>query len=582
MKRPILTTCIAVAAAAALFASTDRIILNYKNGKTAKIWIEDVNSMKFGKSDPAIEGYDRIVVDSNDGNTSETSLDRLKSTEYRHGLEDSRITMTLKPHHRSVSMFIEAPEGVYFRNGAIPLKRLKDIPEREWIDVIYDTENAILNEVADYYGRPLSDFSNESVFRKGSGQIDWFPQGENEDVEMPGTDYIAYVYEGNVGPNGLEFLRDPYIVPFTAKKLELLDIDFDFNIDSRSNRATVTLNAPENCETEFAIDIVEKIKFDAYGLDRCIKSSIDGLMQQVYIIGKKWDEVLFSNGDEKLFSPLNPDEEYVILAYGCEYGEQTTAAITKTFRLSAPEITDNCTFSMENTQLSASEINIKVTPSNQSTRWVSMIKRSDYFEDHDIESYVASHLYYYTVNRLIDWTSSEYIHTGDATLNSKNDVIDGLYLDIDTDYTLMVFGIDNTGERTTAISKQTLRTTSTQNKIDFEVEIGKYDNSGSTHWLPIKVTPSDLNAKYVLTTVTDDGVWTELESDDIMRDFVRMEGKNLSLKSGIYDSRLGFYPMGRDILIFLFGYDGEPTSALNMWRVNCDSGIVTKLRGPEM
>lgn len=580
MKRILASVGVLAAAALLMVASSDRIVIKDITGKMRSIWIDDLKSLTFGHSGDDTSSFDQIVVEGLEEDFI-VELGQDNQLEYRHGLEEPRITMTVEPHHRCFSGFVDCPEGTYYGMGAIRQEILDQIPRREWDDYIYDVENAKMHEVSDYYDRPLSSYTDDEVFRSGGGQEDWYPQGDNEDLEFPGTPYVAYIYEGHIGPDGLEFVREPYYVPFTAKTLEVFDIDFTVDADPRSNRVTVKADAPEGYDGTYSIELYRSAAVDGMGMDACVKNSLQNLFMTVYYGDKTWDEVLFRGHGEKEFRNLVPGETYYAVAFGCEYGELTAAPVSHTFPVPAPVVTDDCTFTVNATQATNTEMSVEVIPSNPDTRWVALIKATDEFSDEYTPADHAAHMLYFKTNTgVINWNDSEFVHTGASTLDTFSDFIDGVRMEVGRDYTLMFFGVDAEGERSTDIGLATVHTESEEQSVTFDVKFGEYISTSGTDRLPVVVTPSDPDAKYVFEYVTDDGVWIELEDEELMGDFVRMEGARLNLRQGVYEREMMFYSMGYNYLIFLFGYDGQPTSDLYMWRVDTATGQVTQLRGP--
>lgn len=582
-KRLLFSIATATIAGAILYAASDRIVITDSEGKVTNLFTDDITAITFGRSDATAKGYDIMKVAGPDG-VREIDLIRAASVTYHQGLEDPVVTMTVKPHHRSLSMYVENGDGRYFRTYAIPASRLKGIPEREWSDYIYKFEKANLEAIAAAWDRPLSSYKDEEVFSTGSGQEDWWPQDQIESMDMPGRDYIAYVYEGHIGSESLEFVREPYFVPVRAKEIKYEEVKFDLSFDLRSNRVTVMGDAPDGCDLPFLVDFYRADNIEGAGtsieeaLAQNAATTVAMAMIEVYNGGKSWDEVTPVGHCEKTWNLLRPGDRYYAVAMGCEYGERTTTVSYKEVTIPMPEVTDDCTFDISAEQLSPTEMAVTVKPSEETTRWFALLQDTD--DTTPVVDFVTRQVYLYTYNNTVKWADDPLIHSGEATLNTHDDIIGNLYMRADADYNMIVFGIDETGERTTEIFTKPIRTTAEDKQVTFEITFGEYDTSAQAKNLPYRIVPSDPDAKYVVSSMTDDGYFETLSDEDFIHDYMAMDGRYLTLKQGTTESYFSFYQYGGSYdkkYLFVFGYDGKGTSPVYLYKFNVGTGDLEKV-----
>lgn len=157
----------------------------------------------------------------------------------------------------------------------------------------------------------------------------------------------------------------------------------------------------------------------------------------------------------------------------------------------------------------------------------------------------------------------------------------------------MIFGIDETGERTTEMKTVPLSTKNDQkkDKVTFDVTISDFDGEGNyTHFYTVNVIPSDPNVKYVLENNMASNYYVSLNGrsdEEIMQDFIDVQGQYMTLYTGEQHKRMSIGPewdsdkmcwtFGKNRVI-IFAYDGEILSDLYLIDVDGITGEVTQLR----
>ena len=118
------------------------------------------------------------------------------------------------------------------------------------------------------------------------------------------------------------------------------------------------------------------------------------------------------------------------------------------------------------------------------------------------------------------------------------------------------------------------------------MEFSNFDGSnGWYHYIDIKVTPSDPDARYVFDCLAVTSPYVDIAKTDeeLIDSYVKVYGSNLTLRSGEYKKNQSFSSWGswNNYRVIIFGYDGEATSALYMYEINTETGETTQLR-PEI
>lgn len=592
MKKPIITLLSLVVITLSLWAANDKFHILNSDGSTTKLWLEDIESITVANDGSASDGFTHLRVNQTDGTTKELTISQMGAMDFKPALPASQIDFTVEPHHMCATFHVTSPEpNVYWSRGAMPLDSLQGLDPREWGEACAAYDIKFYEAKAAEMGYPIWAYSTEDVFYgPGDLKIDWFPDTQIEEIKMPGRDYVAYVYAGHIGAEGIVVDSEVVTKQFKAKEMVDIGVRFDVTADLKSNAITVKADPIGGSDITYNIDLFRDWQIEQSGLQQLVTQSLTNLEQLVYRFGYTWDEVLYRGHGEKHFYNYKTGEVVYAVVYGVEYGVTTTDASYGVFEIPLPEIVDDCTFEVTCAQQSVAVNEITVNPSNPATRYVATIKEHDYFTDGMThEQFISNTLYFKTLTNTIVWDNPNdpLIHQGTAVLNSHDDLIDGKYLNVGIDYDLLIWGVDDKGERTTAVKTVEITPTSDNNRdMRFEVNFSNFDDTYSwTHYLNLKVTPSDSEKKYVCNhlPISTRENWLDLSDDDFITNYVQVSGTSLKLNTGSLETKIGFTSWGtwEDYILFVFGYDGEPTSPLYLYRINSETGEITPLRTPE-
>ncbi len=588
MRKTLAICGLAVAAAGMIYAASDKINIFRSGILTHSINIDELDNISYEK-DASGNGFSQMKANFKNGNVATFDIDDVQGMEYTAGRPDNPVTVEVIPHHMCATLSVTSPDDdEMYRFHGVPVSQLASYDESVWAQKLFDADLEFLQDVAGSYGRPLDSFDPDEMFFHGSQMLDWFPS----ETIPAGEEIALVVYTGYAEGNDVVLTSEPKLIRFNCKQLVDEGVRFDVTADMTSTTLTVKADAIGGSDIPFSIQLYSPEEVAENGLQYLVGVSLSNLEQMVYRYGMSWDDVTYRVHGERTYTNRRTGDSWVAVVFGCEYGVATTDATVEVFEIPMAEVTDDCTFETSVTQLSASEMQVEVVPSNETTRWTTLFVESSKLgeEENAAEMYVANSVYWINALNTLSWTDSKMVHSGSSTLNTHDDMIDGAYMQVGTEYTALIFGVDEVGTRTTAIKKVTLQTQSeVSGDLTFEVEPGNFDDSQMyTHYLEVTVTPSDQEKKYVFEHLPADNAYAKLDCSDeeFMQRYVDVQGEWLTLRQGTLTRMLPFAKSYTstgnwgDYVIMIFGYDGEITSELYLYKVDGGTGEMTQLRGP--
>lgn len=563
------------------FASSEKLtVYNKWNIKEATVPVEDIKDINY-TGDGSI--YNKMNIRLKDGSVKSFSLDNVTKVEYTAPLPESKLNVEFKPHYNSASVNVKTQSDVYWRVVGCTASELASYNHSEWGDVlVQDNLKGIIGD-AEYYNWEIADHMDYYFF-KGSHEVDWWHSSKFID---PGTEVVIVAYSVSL-ENGKPVMdAEPVMYEGKTKELTKIALNFDIKAEMTSNTITVKADASDP-DMPFYVTLYSENDFTSNSLNSLIQNSVSQIENFAYTNNMTWGDVVSYGHSETKYVNRISGEKWVAVAFGVEYGVVYSEPQYKVFEIPAAEIVDKCTFDVTATQLGLSEFSLDVTPSSNGTRYIALLANANKFEDGtSYEQYVAKRINYHTVTKAFDWSSSDYIHQGKSSLNTKTDMLEGEYLNYGESYYALIFGVDKIGTRTTAIKAVEITPAKDgereDNDLTFTLECSNFDASDYyMHELDVKVTPSDLDAKYVYVCLpaSNYSVDNTRSDEEIIKDYITIEGANLRLLSGVYSTRQSFTSWGvwNNYRIMIFGYDGEATSAVYMYEVNTETGDVTQIR----
>lgn len=584
MKKQIVLSGLAAACMLAAYASSEKIALMRNGEKIGSIRVERLSEITYSGDANSLT---TINFKKSDGTVESYQLTRFDRMVYTAPLPENPVTIEVTPHHTSATLNVTAPEGVYYRISGMPVKSLAGIDEDDWADYIVDNDRAYVRGVADFYGKPLSDYTIDEICQTGSMVRDWFP---NETI-IDNTPIALVVYTAQLDGDDLAVTTEPRLIRFTTKELVAENITFDISADLTSTTATIKADGTP-ADIPFAIELYTKTEIEVYGLKYLMNQSVVQYTRMVYNRGMDWSDFTFLGHGERTWTNTAVGEEYVAVAFGCEYGVITTEPTTKDYVIPEPVITDNCTFEVETTQLSPGEMSVKVTPSDNTTRYAVFLVSGERLDATTASRYVGSRIKWYRNSGTIRWEEDEYVYTGERTVTTHDGVIGAEYLEAGKEYYILVCGITPDGVRTTDIRQVRCVTEASEtDEVTFDIRFGDLRRTGSTAFQPVTVKSSDQSAKYVVESLPSTNYYADLSCSDeeFMQRYIEVQGQYLNLRTGDSEVTLSYqkewdfdescYAWGKQI-VFVFGYDGVVTSRLYVFEVDTETGEARQVRGP--
>lgn len=585
MKKQIIL-CGLAAASMLAYASSEKIALTRNGDKVGTVRVENLEKITYSGDD---KGFNAINFNMLDGSVKTYSISDFNRMEYTAPLPENPVQIEVSPHHACATITVTSPEeGVYYRITGMPEYELSDLEEDDWTDYLIQLDKEYVQYVAKEWDRPLSSFPIDQVCETGSQVRDWYP----DNLILDNTPIALVLYTAKIENDDLVVTTEPRLVRFTTKKHVVEEVEFTVATDLTSNSVTVKADGLP-ADIPFAIELYAKEELESEDIIDLMKSSANDYASMIYQYGLGWSDFTFKGHGERTWDNKSIGEEYVVAVFGCEYGVITSYPLTKEIIIPEPEITDNCTFEVETTQLSPGEMSLKIMPSNNDTRFAAFLVSADRLESTSPAKYIGNQIKWYNNMNTIRWNEDKYVYTGEKTITTHDGIINGLYLQAGQEYYVLICGITPDGTRTTEIKQVKCVTSVDEDKepVTFDVKFGERTPAGTIAQQTITVIPSDKDAKYVVNHLPASNPYadTSVDDEEFTTLYLEVEGKYLKLYSGDNDITISYqkewdFSTGgyfwENHIIMIFGYDGAVTSPLYLYELNTETGEVKQLRGP--
>ncbi|MCM1521013.1 MAG: hypothetical protein NC098_09530 [Lachnoclostridium sp.] len=575
-----------------LLAGSDHIDVTRLMNHVTTLWVDDVKEITVAKSDASADGYDTMKVEYLDGTSEAIPMAEIQGMNYWRGLKESSLQVNLEPHHRCVTINVTSPEpDVYWSFGALPLEYFEGLSEHEYSGFIQEYELSLIESYIDYYERPATSYKTEDFFSyTGDGSITWFPATTDEWLKMPGKDYIGYAFQAKFENGEAVFEHDVVWHPFTAKKINVVDVPYEIEVSLTANSLTANVKSPD--DEPFCVFIHEAADIDPESIDARAAADISALEQMVYNYGGgDWDAVTHRGECTELSGRLCSGDTYYVIAAGCEYGELTShAVLAGPFTIPYPEVTDDCTFDVEVVSKNPSEVDLKVTPSNPDTHYIAYLTSEGYVKG-DPREFFTRIMYmkksYGTDINIDPAGNTRYVYSGEATLNGVDNVFEGELLQSGQGYTYYIMGIDEEGLPRTEIKEVHHTPAASENrmslKLDFDLENFDLSPNAYYRYLWCDVTPSDDNSPYVFDYLEYDESVLSMTDEQIVNKYIADQYGYVKTHTGkqklyvSFSNLLGWEPR----FVIAFGYEGSATSELHLYKFDPETAELTPIRVPE-
>lgn len=593
MKKHILLCGLAaLTATAVLFAANDKLVFFKDKTKVRTVRVDEISGISYTGQDAG--GFSKMHIAFGDADPLEIDIDEFSRIEYVEGLPDNPLHVTVEPHHTCATLHITSDDpGAYYRVSGFPAYDLRNIPEEEWTDYIFNDDVAFCQNVAISSGKQLCDFAMSDIFHSGDLDRDFWPSS----ILLPDEECVLLFYTGEVEGNDIHMTTEPLLVKFRTKKAEFENTEYDLDVDFISNTFTVKANAVESEDSDpdipFYIEVYNKSDVEATGLETLVASDMAALENIIYRTGSSWGEAMFRTTGERTYTNTRVGDQKVAVAFGCEYGVITTPFFTKEFTVPVPAKTSDATFELNIDPVSTSEYSLDVTPSDADIRWAGMLVESSKIPDDYTRAATVSSTICFLNQTSPSW-KDRYVHSGAVSgVSTQSGLVSGNYMSVGTEYSILIFGVDDNGCVITDILEHKVTPQSSAANLSIGITFSDFRQNGNVNYLTANLVPSDKEAKYVFDCLPDDNACVQLDCTDeeFIDRYVAVSGEYLDMHvytgdqakimsmSNKFDSTLGMWKFGYYIA-FAFGYDGEATSGLYVYKINAATGETELLRSP--
>lgn len=267
---------------------------------------------------------------------------------------------------------------------------------------------------------------------------------------------------------------------------------------------------------------------------------------------------------------LEEDAEYVVVAFGLTADKVVTTPLYKfDFRTTKFEVADDCTFEFEFSNVLPNNLDVKVTPSKETTRWYVSVSSAERLDEYTAEAWADRLILQETGYFGIDWAGDNYIYTGTRTLNVMND-LNLTELKPEQEYFAIAFGVDKKGVRTTRAFVSEMQKTPAPGTVT-GLTIGINIDLNGTYGTAITYTPSDLSAGYMLGTFSKEEFTKHGATDEeFIQYFIDSFGYLLGYAyTGEYTDNVTYvgtvYP-GEEYVTWAFGYTQEDGATTGLFK----------------
>lgn len=480
------------------------------------------------------------------------------------------FTVTRKPGYHGGYFFEVLDKAAFERYVAGDTHKIGEFAYGEGL---YQSDLAYLNSLANQHGHSLGHlFSMLGSMYSKEDTVTMPYSGLSTD-----TDYVFIVY-------GMEDSDQ------ATRKTPMCFYAFKTGYSSASGltftgtatdvtETYATLNVSPSNNTEYwYMNWASEIQLQSTDLATVMQNSINSAKS---LLGRYSAEQILCHGPESIqATELMPGTEYSVIAWGMnlDMAATTEPKVVFTFRTSDYEIVDDCRFNIEVLEIEDMDIRVKVTPTNNDTRYyiafVEKARMAGYTDEQAAQRIINMESqridqHYYDVDNL-SWANLPGMGSGVRDVWGRRN--EGWTFQPRHEYRIYVFGVDNFGIRSTAVDAIDVTTADAgQSNNHFTVDIV------SNTWLGID---------YTVTPEIDDEYWMPFfaETADVEAYFRNEDG---SLKEDelfhwveeyyedeiLYNSYHGTRTLHQhvtpetDYTLFIFGYAGTYTTKMYEWQI---------------
>lgn len=343
------------------------------------------------------------------------------------------------------------------------------------------------------------------------------------------SEYYAYCY----GLNGDGVPQTEVVYKkFKTEVVQTVDMTFTGRATDITKYSAKLEIEPSTDEYYYFYTYVSEMDMALYDLYAIMDNMVLNVKAYAEELGIPVTDYLCKGDDKSDASGLWAGTEYTVVAWGMdEAGNPTTVPqVAFTFDTPSEEIVDDCTFEITCPEVKDMDILVHVKPSNNETRYYIAVIDSSICVGYNDEQ-MAQRIINMEQARMesgsypayegVTWENFPWLYTGEQEFWAQDD-LDWTFKP-ETLYQIYVFGISNTGERTTAVARIDQRTAEAEESyMTFQAEVTEEDWHQATwhftpsaedeYWLPFLITTDDL----LLYRTADGGIDEDLLVEDII------------------------------------------------------------------
>lgn len=340
----------------------------------------------------------------------------------------------------------------------------------------------------------------------------------------PETDYVAVVFGLNTDAT---VTSDVFSCAYTTPAPPYYEQGVSFDVKTLKPNYMETQLIPGSEEYRYYGDIMKKSDFDAFTSQEEFADTIIDELEEVIRINNAfgtpttWDDVTLAGTGVMSFNTLYSQTSYTNYAFGVSNGYRTTDVTTKEVTTPAPSLTNDCTFRFETVSSDPSLLKVRIIPSNDNA-YFAMISLSSDANSMSREAYADEYIIY--ANSYDSWTTWK----GEQVLEATD-------LSVDTDYTIVVFGVGEYFERNTEVNYYEV-STNRLDKVDitFDLTVTATDESSVSYLCK----PSDPDQTWAVGAVRKEKYET-FASDEEFAAYLQTAGNGFPiLKNGEAEGNL--------------------------------------------
>ncbi len=258
---------------------------------------------------------------------------------------------------------------------------------------------------------------------------------------------------------------------------------------------------------------------------------------------------------------FQPETDYLVFVYevNVQTGQPLPPPTQQAFTTAALRITDPCTFEIIFSDVRQTDMNLTIRPSDTSTGYYYGICSATQLRQSSPEAVALAMIRQAEVAG-IDWTHHDVLERGTLTVNTADDL--EIYdLEAGEEYSVVVFGVSELGERTTVVAHAEQRMAEVPvSEMTFDIALMEQYTTGAK----LRITPSIDNETYIAGCVqTKD--YEAFTTDEAFMQRIIEDGNFILLEGEQVLDRSQSLLTGKDYVCFAFGYIGGITTPLTTY-----------------